>query len=46
MKVKIAVKVAVILFGIGLMIFGAVSGELSEIARKATKVCLECIGIG
>jgi hypothetical protein len=35
-----------IILGVGLMIFGAFRGELTELMKKAVTVCLECIGIG
>ncbi|MCL1789625.1 MAG: thioredoxin [Oscillospiraceae bacterium] len=39
-------KAVILVFGAGMMILGIVLGEPVEILRKATKVCLECIGIG
>lgn len=32
--------------GFGMMIFGAIRGELSIVFTQAINICLECIGIG
>lgn len=38
--------VTVALLGMGLMAFGIYRGEMAVVLAKATKICLECIGIG
>ncbi len=35
-----------VVFGIILMTFGILRGEMTVVFSKAIKVCLECIGIG
>jgi len=42
----IALRAAVLLIGAGLLVFGVLRGETTDILRKAVFVCLECIGIG
>lgn len=34
------------LIGMGMLIFGMLRGEVSEVFSKAVNICLECIGIG
>ena len=38
--------VIILLAGVVMMVLGVWRGELNDILRKATIVCLECIGIG
>jgi len=45
MKKKI-VQILLLFCGIGLMVYGIVSGETTPVMRKAVQICLECIGIG
>lgn len=35
-----------LMFSAVMMIYGAWNGEAAIVLRKATKICLECIGIG
>ena len=45
-KIPIILPLSILLVGIGMMVLGAMRGETDEILRKATVICLECIGIG
>lgn len=40
------VRVVLLVLGAVLIVLGVINGEPTEIMKKATKVCLECIGIG
>ena len=40
------IGVAAALVGVAFMIFGIYRGEMAVVVAKATKICLECIGIG
>jgi len=35
-----------LLAGLGLCLLGAVSGEAEAVFLKASKICMECIGLG
>lgn len=39
-------QIVVLLTGITLLTMGLIRGEALEILRKATVVCMECIGLG
>ena len=41
-----ALRIAILVIGIALCAAGIYREELTEIMRKATVICLECIGIG
>ena len=43
---KRIVQIGILVIGLGLCIYGAVSGDTELVLRKAATVCLECIGIG
>ena len=46
-KKRIAIiRIFVFIIAIFFIICGAVSGELDTVLRKASSICLECIGIG
>jgi len=38
--------IAVAALGLALMVYGISRGEMAVVLEKATKICLECIGIG
>lgn len=38
--------IGVAALGLALMIYGSNRGEMAVVLEKATKICLECIGIG
>ena len=40
------VRVALIVVGAGLMLFGALWGDCRRLFMKAVFVCMECAGIG
>lgn len=40
------IPITIICGGIIFVVIGAVSGELTNVLNTATRVCLECIGIG
>ena len=46
MKRRIAAQITLLLVGLILMGAGVLRGELTEIFRKGTVICMECIGIG
>lgn len=35
-----------LLVGIGCVIYGATDGEALTVLKKATAICMECIGLG
>jgi len=41
-----AFRLFILAFAILLAIYGAVHGEAEAVFRKASSICLECIGIG
>ena len=46
MKRRFAVQIALLAIGLAMMGAGVLRGELIEIFRKGTIICMECIGIG
>ena len=45
-KMLLAVKALLLALAIASFIFGISRGELKTVYRKASTICLECIGIG
>ena len=39
-------QITLLITGLSMMIMGLLRGEALEVLRKATVVCMECIGIG
>ena len=46
MKRKDLIGLVILAAALVLCFYGAVSGQAEEVLIKATKICLECIGIG
>ena len=46
MRKRIVLQIALLAVGLVLMGAGVLRGELMEIFRKGTVICMECIGIG
>lgn len=40
------ISVGLLIFSISLIISGIFTGEAEAVIEKATKICMECIGIG
>ncbi|MBR6793848.1 MAG: hypothetical protein IKM48_05780 [Clostridia bacterium] len=45
-RTKNLIAVVLILLGSSALILGILRGEAADVLRKATMVCLECIGLG
>lgn len=45
MKYRI-ISVGLLVFSISLIISGIFTGEAESVIEKATRICMECIGIG
>lgn len=41
-----ATRIALLVLGAGLMLFGIMRGEAAVVLQKAISICMECIGIG
>jgi hypothetical protein len=39
------IGIVIAVAGLLMFIFGIISGETDEVLRKATTICLECIGL-
>ena len=44
--VRIGVFAALALLGTAFLLYGVFSGQTASVLLKATRICLECIGIG
>lgn len=44
-KVRIAIGVAIAALAIACIVIGVAGNEQTAVLRKATRICLECIGI-
>ena len=40
------IPAAVIVVGVGFVIYGISEGEAGAVVRKAINICMECIGLG
>lgn len=40
------IRLAVIVLGVGLIVWGATSGGIADVLTKANNICTECIGLG
>lgn len=41
-----ALRLLVLMLAVGFICFGLLRGEAGEVLRKASNLCMECIGIG
>ena len=39
-------RILLLVMALGMILWGIVRGELTEVFLKSTTICLECIGIG
>lgn len=43
---KAAGQAALLVMGVGFLLYGILRGEAGIVLKKAIKLCLECVGIG
>jgi len=43
---KYLIPLIILMLGLASVIFGIVQGEAYTVLKKATMICLECIGLG
>lgn len=45
-KLLLAVRIAVLVIGIGLLVYGYCAGGTADVETKAVNICTECVGLG
>lgn len=45
-KTKSRIGIILLIVFLGMLVFGATTPEVNIVFKKATNICLECIGIG
>lgn len=45
-KLLLAVRIAVLVIGIGLLVYGYWAGGTADVETKAVNICTECVGLG
>lgn len=43
---KVIVQIVLLVAGFAMLLYGIYRGEAAAVLSKATKLCLECVGIG
>lgn len=45
-RAVLAVRISLVVLGLGLLITGAVTGGMADVLAKAINICTECVGLG